>query len=1192
MGMPDDMKCTAVFTIASENYFAQVNTLLKSLKETNPDWDRFFALADEPDDDLIEALKDTDTQLIRMEEIGIPDLSDMTFRYDIMELNTAIKPFVILTLQQKYDRVVYLDPDICVYAEMKEVNHAFDKGYDFVVTPHFTDYFPNDGFHPDEPDIMRAGIYNFGFFAVSNSDDAQKAVRWWSERLETLCLNRQSEGIFVDQKWMDLLPGRHDKVCILRNNGYNTAYWNLSHRKASYRDGRYYINGDELVFFHYSGFDPSKPDMVSKHQNRYTINQIGVIKDLFYEYAKSVNGNDYNRWQKKKYAYSKFNDGRPINNIFRVLYRENESIEKKARKRNPFTCSDVFYNKKSQLAPILINHTINNHRDAGVFLINHKRDQWIDWFGEVLAKEYKMNEEWVKYGMHFFSKHLSSFSNDKINVRPYNFFEKIKIKEGIRSDGINLIGYIRSEHGVGEACRLTADALSHTSLEWNAYDWEMHNPSRQNDRAWDSKISATIKHNISIFNINADQLPVAHEHLPKEAWDGYRIGIWYWELTKFPVEWRDAFELVDEIWAPTRFIQENLERISPVPVLYMPPGLRREEAKREYNRAYFGLPENTFLFLNFFDAYSYTSRKNPIAAVKSFQMSFKPDDMSVGMVLKVNNAKNDDESLIPIRKLIGDYRNIYIISKIMTRDEMNALINVSDAAISLHRSEGLGLLCEESMYYGKPVIATNWSGNTDFMTAENACLVDYKMVPIGEYYGTNDAEQMWAEADISHASEYMRKLYSDHDYYKYISMNAMEHIRNEFSPEKCGIRMEKRINDILENKEQWEKRIEANDQLSASVESVTDTSSHNEDLVNLNTFYTVRFYRDLGTDRIKGFIKRVVRWFTAFILAPMSEEQTIFNASVTRLINELEADNASMKEKVFSELKEIRSGVEHSTQVSGSLYNAMYQRITSIDRTLSGEYGNGSTSLEKEFIENKWHLIDKYYREPDTMSCCICDTLILTASGEKLISEDIYGGGTLIRYRCPGCGAIIGPNKMWELSEDELSEEYKYHYRVNDEGQTTDAEIEVFMSLKPEKGKKYLNYGCGSWASTIEELRNQGYDVYGFDPYAPCDNKHIITDFSRLKEMKFDGIFSHDLLEHLRYPLDTFRLLNDILVTDGVMAHSTACYKYVYEYDRFHLVFYTGNSIDYLCKKTGFEIMEKHEDNDRLTYNYLYRKYS
>ena len=263
--------------------------------------------------------------------------------------------------------------------------------------------------------------------------------------------------------------------------------------------------------------------------------------------------------------------------------------------------------------------------------------------------------------------------------------------------------------------------------------------------------------------------------------------------------------------------------------------------------------------------------------------------------------------------------------------------------------------------------------------------------------------------------------------------------------------------------------------------------------------------------------------------------------------------------------------------------------MTSIDRTLEGEQADGTASA-RAFTENKWQLIDRFFREPEEMTCCICGHTLKTREAERLVSEDIYGGGRLVRYRCPDCNAIIGPNKMWALTEEELSEECRLHYLTHTEGETTDAELAVFRLLHPEKGKTYLNYGCGAWSGTIDQLRAEGYDVWGYDPYAPCDSEWIITDPETLRRRTFDGIFSHDLLEHLRYPLETFALMHTLLNEGGVMVHSTACYQYVYEYDRFHLVFYTGNAVNVLAEKTGFEILGRHEDHERLAYSVTFRK--
>lgn len=891
------MSKTAVFTISSINYFGQAKTLLDSLEKTNPEWDRFFALVDEKNEDIVEASKGI--EIIEMSQLGINDLEEMKFRYDVMELNTAIKPFVFLYLFKQYDRVVYLDPDICVYKEMKEINNAFDEGYHFVLTPHFTGYWKEDGKHPDEPDIMRAGIYNFGFFAAAKCDDSIEVISWWADKLRFLCVNRQTEGIFVDQKWMDLLPARHDKVFILRHNGYNTAYWNLQHRKCECIEGEYYFNGDPLVFFHFSGFNPEKRSSISKHQNRLKMTEIGEAARIFDDYAERCLKNGYSQWRKYPYSYNHFADGTKIPDIFRYLYRDEKAIEQMIDGRNPFECNQVFLENKDTVARVLINYICKKHLESSNLFFNSDRKAWIDWFICVMKDGYKLDDEWIKCVVEILIGHVNHFDEQKIEEDDY---------ETITCSGVNLIGYIKSEHGLGEACRLTADALAHTSLSWSAYDWELNNPSRQEDTSWDNKINKDLPYNVSIFNINADQMPVAKQYLPEKAWKGYRIGIWYWELTEFPDEWKSAFELVDEIWAPTRFIQDTLQKIAPCPVLYMPPGISREMPGKQYDRSYFDLPQDAFLFLNMFDAYSYSSRKNPTAAIKAFQMSFQPDDMTVGLVLKINNTDKNSEEYKRLSDKVKGYQNIYIIPKTLTREEINALIIVCDVSVSLHRSEGLGLLCEESMFFGKPVIATNWSGNTDFMTEHSACLVDYTLVPIGEYYGANMSNQCWAEADVEQASEYMTRLYNDGEYYRYIADNAKKHIAEYFSPEVCGEKMENRIREILKDSAKRVKKdtiLESKKQEKQTGDiqrsAYTDSQMLDEDFRVINTNWAIDYNTvPLGSKGgIKRFIKRVIRKIIRFIVAPLVNTQRDYNAATTRILNELLLRTSNSDSKMY-----------------------------------------------------------------------------------------------------------------------------------------------------------------------------------------------------------------------------------------------------------------------------------------------------
>lgn len=328
---------TAVFTIGSRNYFAFVKTLMGSLADTNPQWDRFVGVADS-----LQFLQEDGYKLLGIDDIDLPHPRQMEFRYSIMEFNTAIKPFVFKTLFTKfgYDRVIYLDPDIFVYEKMEELEAAFDNGSSIVLTPHFTGLWDDDK-KPNEISILLAGTYNCGFLGLAKSDETYDFLDWWSSKLEKQCINDIGHGIFVDQKWVDLVPGFFDNVFILRHEGYNTAYWNLSHRRPEKKDGKFYFNDQPLRFFHFSGIDPSNISNVSKHQNRFTINEIGVAKELFEKYASTVLANDHASWRAMPYAFATYENGDPVSDAHRYSYRRNDWIQEMCGE-NPFVKNEIF----------------------------------------------------------------------------------------------------------------------------------------------------------------------------------------------------------------------------------------------------------------------------------------------------------------------------------------------------------------------------------------------------------------------------------------------------------------------------------------------------------------------------------------------------------------------------------------------------------------------------------------------------------------------------------------------------------------------------------------------------------------------------------------------------------------------------------------------------------------------------------
>lgn len=247
------------------------------------------------------------------------------------------------------------------------------------------------------------------------------------------------------------------------------------------------------------------------------------------------------------------------------------------------------------------------------------------------------------------------------------------------------------------------------------------------------------------------------------------------------------------------------------------------------------------------------------------------------------------------------------------------------------------------------------------------------------------------------------------------------------------------------------------------------------------------------------------------------------------------------------------------------------------------EINSKLASSAREIMRTKWKVIDSLNTESVTKhKCIICGFEFNSNEAEIKTSECIFAGGKLQRYVCPQCGCIFGPDKFRNQSQNELSDDYVVHYAGFDENDSTIGEKDTFFLLNPTKTGVYLDYGCGKWANTIIELREQGYNVYGFDMYASdVDNPYIISDINKLKKMRFDGIFSHDLLEHLLNPIEDILFMKGLLRSPKcLMAHSTACYNYKFEYTRFHTCFFTGDAVSYLCKMTNMDVENFVDDGE------------
>lgn len=347
--------------------------------------------------------------------------------------------------------------------------------------------------------------------------------------------------------------------------------------------------------------------------------------------------------------------------------------------------------------------------------------------------------------------------------------------------------------GLGQAARGIATALEIADIPFNILNFESGNSGRHGDMSWAHKEAADSEYDVTIIAVNPDNIFNARSRLPNKIFlNRYVIGYWFWELPNVPAEWLEAFSLVNEVWAASRFLHDAVASKCPVPVIHVPPviGVRDGQA---FPRRYFDLPEERFLFLVMCDTGSVFERKNPLAAIAAFKQAFAPDDQNVGLVVKISGPANRPPNWDLIQEHLQGYQNIWLIDRILTSEELSSLLSVTDCLVSLHRSEGFGLIPAEFMSLGKPVIATQWSGNTDYMTADNSFGIAYRLVKLEKDHGPYEAGQYWAEPDIDQAAHRMKKVSEDPELARRVGRAGQQTIRAAFSPQAVGDIISKRL---------------------------------------------------------------------------------------------------------------------------------------------------------------------------------------------------------------------------------------------------------------------------------------------------------------------------------------------------------------------------------------------------------------
>jgi len=837
-----------ICTIISKNYLAYARVLAESFLQYNRG-DIFVLLTDKIDG-YFDPTKEKFT-LIEIENIKekIKDFEQFCFQYNITELNTAVKPFFLEYLFEKYllQKLIFFDPDILITHSLEDLFKLLDN-YSIILTPHITQPF-KDNYKPKEIEILRSGVYNLGFIALANTNTTQRLLKWWQERVLRYCKIDLEEGLFVDQKWIDLIPGFFEDVFILRDKGYNVAYWNLHYRKV-YMKGEKILFGDNkpVHFFHFSGFNPDDINSISKHQNRFKLKELPYIKPIFELYRDKLIANGYNITKNWPCSFDYFDNGVKISECMRKIYWK-LADELKDKLGNPFiaTGKEKSYFKWlnepiDKEIPIITNLMYEIYKmrldvqKVYPEIFGKDRAGFVHWFLISGPKEYGLNKGFLNQvsslnsksqaitsivlKMWFFSP-LRQFLKwylkkiiknprtlSQLKIKEINLTKKItdcsrkfiKREDNFVSvnnkKGVNVLGYITTESGVGEAVRSNIKCLKSIRLDFVLINITNHSWSRQNNFTF-TQFSKDNPYYINLIHVNADMLPLLYSQKGTDWFKNkYNIGYWTWELSDFPDEWINSFTYCDEIWVPSSFVLNSIIKKSPIPVIKIPHAVEINNFKN-VDRSYFGLKDDEFIFLFIFDFLSYFERKNPLAIIKAFKQAFSPSE-KVRLLIKSINSNFDPISMSKMQELAKDAK-ITFIDRYLYKDEVNTLIFLCDAYISLHRSEGFGFTMAEAMFLGKPVIATGYSGNMDFMNENNSYLVKYKLVGIEKDVGPYKKGLVWAEPDISHATELMRFVYENKKISQKKGKIAAEDIRKNFSYKTVGDRIKSRIDYIYNN---------------------------------------------------------------------------------------------------------------------------------------------------------------------------------------------------------------------------------------------------------------------------------------------------------------------------------------------------------------------------------------------------------
>ena len=646
-------------------------------------------------------------------------------------------PSLLRELLADADVVAFAAPTIWVQAALTPMLEAVADG-GVAVCPR-TRSLPDDGCRPGDSELLAAGAVSDALVVARAGAESAALLDWWAARAD----DETPPG-----RWLELASHRFDQLLLVDDPGCDVSAWNLHERVLTRDAEQVRVDGVPLRFIDFAGFRADQPYWLSADADRVRVVDDPILSTLCGAYAQALRASGWSAPRFELGDAARLGNGQRVDHLVRALWEQAE------RAGEPFG---------DPRAPHVADAFVAWMRAPA------------EWGGRTGVNRYLLSAYDTRPDLQRAFPDLDGDGGDRLVLWSWEHGRRELLPEllpqirgsgervGVTRISVNVIGYLGETLGLAEAARGYIEGLAAARVPVSTtaitpdlpVEGDQATITRYGSYVYqDRKASEEPAFNLAC--LNGDHLANLIRRRGIEVLAGRpTIGQWGWETDVLPPSWQEAFPYVDEVWVYSTFMAENLGRLLPMPVVVVPPAVVVPDPSGVEVPIAF---DERFTFLFMFDLFSTERRKNALGLVEAFTRAFAPGE-GPRLLVKTINARFRERAFDELRARAHEHPDVEFVDLYLEPIEKTALLARADCYVSLHRSEGFGLPLAEAMALGTPVVCTGYSGNLDFTTPFNSYLVDWRPTRVGPDTEVYPPDGTWAEPDLDHAAEQMRRVW-------------------------------------------------------------------------------------------------------------------------------------------------------------------------------------------------------------------------------------------------------------------------------------------------------------------------------------------------------------------------------------------------------------------------------------------------